>query len=85
VVQLDYSNEDVPIEDSHKKLIVTGPSSSNVEATSPPSKQQKTTFTPVVLVPTSSPIFELLPKLLRCYEYFRSFVFPSYIFGFDRE
>ena len=63
VVQLDDSDEDVPIQDSFNNLVVTGPSSSNFEVLLPPSKRQKTISTPMVLVPNSSPIFELPPKL----------------------
>ena len=63
VVQLDEVDEDVLVQDSFKNLVITGPSSLNVEATLPASKRQKTSSTPLVLVPTSSPIFELPPKL----------------------
>jgi len=63
VVQLDHSNEDVPIQDSLKNLVVSGPSSSNIEAKLPTSKRKKTSSSLVVLVPTSFHIFELPPKL----------------------
>lgn len=63
MVQFDDSNEDVPIQDSLKNLVVTRHYSSSIEAKLSVSKQQKTSSTFVVLIATSSPIFELPPKL----------------------
>jgi len=63
VVQLDHSNEDLPVQDSPKNLVVTRPSSSNIEPKLLASKQQKTSSTLVVLVPTFSHIFDPSPKL----------------------
>jgi len=54
MLQLDDNDEDVPVQSSLNNLVVTEPSSSNLEAMFPASKRQKT-------IP--SPTFEIPPKL----------------------
>jgi len=53
----------MPIKDSLMNLIIIGPFSLNIEVTSLLQSGKKTISISMVLVPTSSSIFELPPKL----------------------